>query len=241
MDRYLDRTTTRSRSYTRMDKAAHMLTKMADGAHSMIKKAGNAEGGTTKGDTPTVSTKPLQAGTAQEMSTEENTGNVEAAVTAHTVPHIAASTAPHAQSAIDYTLLAQAVADLLRPMIKEMVAGAMTQDIQHLTEIKEQAKQMADIQQRVATAEEEIQEDHVYARSMELHIQQLTEKLGDIENRSRRNNIRIVGLPESIKTAALFKICNETIPKELGINRPCTVERAHRLGGIKNDRPHVKP
>lgn len=63
----------------------------------------------------------------------------------------------------------------------------------------------------------------------------MTAKLDDLENRSRRNNIRIVGLPEQYKATDLKDICKQTIPKTLGIKTICTVERAHRLGQLNPD------
>lgn len=60
--------------------------------------------------------------------------------------------------------------------------------------------------------------------------------MDDLENRSRRSNIRIVGIPESVKMAELYKICLHEIPKALGIDKECIVERAHRLGAAQVDR-----
>lgn len=71
---------------------------------------------------------------------------------------------------------------------------------------------------------------------LEQQIQQMADKIDDLKNKSRRNNVRIVGLPESIKTAALFKLCAETIPAEVGLNRHCSVENAHRMGGLRMER-----
>lgn len=70
-------------------------------------------------------------------------------------------------------------------------------------------------------------------------VQLLTDKLDDLENRSRRNNIRIVGLPEQYKASELKDICEQTIPKALGIKTTCTVERAHRLGQINPDKENT--
>lgn len=58
----------------------------------------------------------------------------------------------------------------------------------------------------------------------------MAEKLDDLENRSRSKNLRILGLPESVKPADVYKLCKDDIPKALGIDKECLVERAHRLG-----------
>lgn len=61
-----------------------------------------------------------------------------------------------------------------------------------------------------------------------------------MENRSRKNNLWIVGLPEHYKAGELYKPCTKSIPQVLGLTTKCMVERAHRLGGYNPDRktPH---
>lgn len=61
-------------------------------------------------------------------------------------------------------------------------------------------------------------------------LQMLQDKIEALENRSRRNNLRIIGVPESMKPEALIHLCSMAIPAALGINSQCTVERAHRIG-----------
>lgn len=72
-------------------------------------------------------------------------------------------------------------------------------------------------------------------------VQHLTDKLDDLETRSNinNNNIRIVGLPEQYKASELKDICEQTIPKALGIKTTCTVESAHRLGQINPDKENA--
>lgn len=72
---------------------------------------------------------------------------------------------------------------------------------------------------------------------MQSHIQtlirdnkHLREKVDDLENRSRRNNLRILGLPEDIPQQELANICEKEIPELLRLPASCKVERAHRLG-----------
>lgn len=62
------------------------------------------------------------------------------------------------------------------------------------------------------------------------------EKIDDRENRSRRNNLRIVGIPETVKPADLNRLCKETIPQAMGINKRIKVERAHRIEAPQSDR-----
>lgn len=69
--------------------------------------------------------------------------------------------------------------------------------------------------------------------SMKSTVEQLTDKMDDLENRSRRNNLRVVGLPETILMKDLQRFCELDLPHALGIDRSCRVERAHRIG--RND------
>lgn len=55
-------------------------------------------------------------------------------------------------------------------------------------------------------------------------------KLDDLENRSRRNNLRLVGLPEAVKLEDLQYLFEVELAKSLGLDHKCRVERAHRIG-----------
>lgn len=70
-------------------------------------------------------------------------------------------------------------------------------------------------------------EDAILAQISNSHI---CEKLNDLENRMRLNNLHIVGLPESFSTTQLIDPHARTIPEQLGLRIPCIVERAHIIG-----------
>lgn len=74
------------------------------------------------------------------------------------------------------------------------------------------------------------------SRKAEQSLQILADKVDDLENSTRRNNLRVVGLPESVKPAELQNICEEIIPKALGIHRKMVVERAHCIGAAHKSR-----
>lgn len=75
--------------------------------------------------------------------------------------------------------------------------------------------------------------------------EQLCNKVDDRENRSRRCNIRVIGITESVKGPDLFKVLQETLPELLQVWDVCSnmvVERAHRLGPTRpapESRPRV--
>lgn len=80
-----------------------------------------------------------------------------------------------------------------------------------------------------------MQETQSTVQTLESTIQNLIDKLDDLENRSRRKKLRIIGLSGQYKPGELLEICAEVIPRALGI-QTCTVERAHTLGALHLDR-----
>ncbi|CAI5655064.1 unnamed protein product [Oreochromis niloticus] len=70
-------------------------------------------------------------------------------------------------------------------------------------------------------------------------------KVLDLEGRSRRQNIKIVGLPEKIENGRMVEFLSKFLPKLLGadnFDKPLDIDRAHRLGGRtpgERDRPRV--
>lgn len=64
-------------------------------------------------------------------------------------------------------------------------------------------------------------------------LQTLIDKVDDLENHSRRNNLRIIGLPESYTLQQLQDISSHKIPRNLGLKQTCITER---IGPPKTDR-----
>lgn len=90
---------------------------------------------------------------------------------------------------------------------------------------------------RVETLETGHEEVVCSIKALQAHIHQqdnrielLTLQLDDHENRERRQNIRIRGLPESITTTDLEKVLQRIFTQILGERRPETIDidRAHR-------------
>lgn len=74
---------------------------------------------------------------------------------------------------------------------------------------------------------------------LQLAHKQMVAKLDDQEGRSRRNNSRLVGIPESVKGPALELIVEDIIQNHLqprGLSNFLSVERAHRV-----PRGHPRP
>ncbi len=94
---------------------------------------------------------------------------------------------------------------------------------------------------RVDSVQAAAPEDRRTVTDLRNQLEQITEKMTDIEDRSRRNNVRLVGLPEGAEgsNAAGFLRVNlsKWIPSLKGRN--IEIDRVHRMyDGRKNsDRP----
>ncbi len=86
-------------------------------------------------------------------------------------------------------------------------------------------------------------EDRSAVTDLRNQLERLTEKMTDMEDKSRRNNVRLVGLPEGIEgsdVAGFLRVnLSKWIPSLKGHN--IETDRAHRVyDGRKNsDRPHT--
>ncbi|KAJ1198053.1 hypothetical protein NDU88_001897 [Pleurodeles waltl] len=65
----------------------------------------------------------------------------------------------------------------------------------------------------------------------------LRSKLTDLEDRSCRNNIRLLGFPEGIKGPDIHSYLQDTLPKltDTTFDPPLEFQRAHRLGPKRQD------
>lgn len=132
---------------------------------------------------------------------------------------------------IDIERIAAEVAKLIQPTIALTVEQALTKALHDVRqELDEHSRAIEETEQRLGTVEDEMSAVLARIKALEALTREQAEKLDDLENRSRRNNLRIVGLPESYPQQALTELCQRKIPSLLGITRNCIVERAHRLG-----------
>lgn len=103
--------------------------------------------------------------------------------------------------------IVQAVAHILKPLIREAVAEAMQASADKIREeMHVQDTRLGELEERLLTAEEEVQEQRNKMQHMESSLHTAWDKIDDLENRSRRNNLRLVGVPESIKPPDLHRM-----------------------------------
>lgn len=132
--------------------------------------------------------------------------------------------------------IAQTVADIIKPIIRDAVEQAIQSSLIKIqADMHKKDNRIEEAEQRINTIEEEIMEGHALSTKPDTTIQMLMKKIDDLENRLRRNNLRIVSIPETVKPADLNRLCEETIPQAMGINKTIIVERAHRIGAPQND------
>ena len=69
-------------------------------------------------------------------------------------------------------------------------------------------------------------------KTLQIQVKALTERADDMENRSRRNNLRLVGLSENEEGRDACTFLEKWIPSVLGMktSTPLALERAHRIG-----------
>lgn len=125
----------------------------------------------------------------------------------------------------------------IAPDLQETLENTIQSSLLKLqADINVQAGRVSELEHRVSSLEDENAAMSSKLCSMVSNMSQITNKLEDLENRSRRNNLRMVGLPESILMQDLQKMCEIDLPRKLGMNHPCRVERAHRIGRDDSNR-----
>lgn len=104
----------------------------------------------------------------------------------------------------------------------------ITSNTQRITELE---TRLQEAEQSVTTMSQSVQQ------SLTLEVE-LREKLEDLENRHRRNNLRFVGIPETVRNDQLVAYLTTDIPKALQLDltdESVQIERAHRLGPPRNN------
>lgn len=138
--------------------------------------------------------------------------------------------------------IALAVAQLLTPMIAEAVDRAVQHGMEQLRlDIHSQTHKLQEAEQRIASVEEQLHQVTTSISTQAGVPQFLLDKLEDLENRSRRNNLRIIGPPESYRMTSLMKLYSHHIPEALGLCYPCVVELTHRIGPQQYQQSKPRP
>ncbi len=99
---------------------------------------------------------------------------------------------------------------------------------------------MDDMEKRVEHLEMTEQEWQANPPASKTDIGQIWDKLEDMENRSRRNNVHFIGFPEGKEGGDMVRFLEDLLPNLLNIEGRREIERAHRVAGQRpaaGDRP----
>lgn len=100
-------------------------------------------------------------------------------------------------------------------------------------DIAEQGRHINSVEERVNTLEEAQAQCRATCSLLQMENKQMKAKIEDLENRSRRNNLRLVGVPELVPTRDLVALCEKDMPIALQMSAACKVEKA----GATTSRP----
>ncbi|KAI4891056.1 hypothetical protein NFI96_008103 [Prochilodus magdalenae] len=95
---------------------------------------------------------------------------------------------------------------------------------------------VADAEQRISETEDTVNRHEQLVNTLLKDNESLKSKVDYLENYSRRNNVRIVGLKEGTETDDPVKFFGEWLPQVLGTTHfpsPLDIERAHRTPSFK--------
>ncbi|KAJ1106436.1 hypothetical protein NDU88_003837 [Pleurodeles waltl] len=100
--------------------------------------------------------------------------------------------------------------------------------------------QISRLDQRVATVEAQA----ASWTNRDQELLHLRSRLTDVEDRSRRNKIRLLGIPEGTEGADISSYLRDMLPKltDTTFDPPLEFQRAHRLGPKRQDgKGHPRP
>ena len=168
---------------------------------------------------------PKQAAKTQKSSKAEATGNpgMADANASNGDSDVAASSSPilNAISALkeDFALRFDGLFSAIKGIQCDMKAVSL---------------RVTEAEDRISTNEDDVASLKTQTSTMKAVIEELVSKVDELENRARRSNLRLVGLPEKVEGSDMCVFLERWIPEVLGKHhfpRPVLIERAHRISG----------
>lgn len=101
------------------------------------------------------------------------------------------------------------------------------------TDLKEITIRVNEAEDQISTNQDDIASVEAENAAMKAAVKELMLKVDDLENRSRRSNLHILGIPEGKEGSDVCNFLEGWLPEMLGAEtypRSVQVERAHRLG-----------
>lgn len=128
------------------------------------------------------------------------------------------------------------IAQMMDEKLDKMALDIKANISQSLREVTER---VGEAEQRILVMEDASADTGKRLLSLEKTVNELTERLQDYENRSRRKNLRIIGLPEKLEGTNTTTFMETWIPEILQLDTKSgriKLERAHRLQGPETSR-----
>ena len=104
-------------------------------------------------------------------------------------------------------------------------------------ELKSLTGRLTEAEDRIGANEDDLTSLKTQTTTMKAAMEELVLKVDDLENRARRSNVRLVGLPELTEGGDVRNFLEKWIPKALGemnFTGPLLIERAHRVGRLNS-------
>lgn len=97
------------------------------------------------------------------------------------------------------------------------------------SDLKAVSVRVTEAEERISTNQDDVASLKTQTNTMKAAIEELVSKVDDLENRARRSNLRLVGLPEKVEGSDMCAFLERWIPGVLGEHifpRPVLIERA---------------
>ncbi|KAK1876910.1 LINE-1 retrotransposable element ORF1 protein [Dissostichus eleginoides] len=107
-------------------------------------------------------------------------------------------------------------------------------------ELQHQTSRITEAEERIGKTEDDLNSMHSAIKRLQDKCATLKMKVQNQENRGRRNNLRLIGLPEKVEGQDAGAFLEQWLPRVLGTDTCTTlpvIERAHRIGRLKTSKP----
>lgn len=139
--------------------------------------------------------------------------------------------------------------DILKEILslKGDIARQSTDMLKAINDVKEDiqlhSQRIKETEERISQTEDDVTFLEGKVKKLEKTVETLYDKITEQEDRSRRSNVRLVGLPEKSEGSDLCGFLEKLLCDTLkeGFSSPPILERAHRIGPInpKSSAPRV--
>ncbi|KAE8278203.1 hypothetical protein D5F01_LYC23720 [Larimichthys crocea] len=105
-------------------------------------------------------------------------------------------------------------------------------------EVLSHSRRIGETEERISQAEEDLTTLQQKVGQLEETVEILRNKIQEQEDRGRRSNLRLIGLPEKTEGSDMCSFLENWLPKVFGDDLASTpvIERAHRVGQLNSGR-----